>query len=135
MAKTIMVLFGGVSTEHIVSLRSAFNIISGLRKTGYKLVRVGITPDGEWLRFDGPDEDILNNTWQPAARAAADAAPADSLPRSPREFITKICGCLPDCVFPAVHGINCEDGALQGLLTLAGIPYVGCGILDRKSVV
>ena len=133
MAKTIMVLFGGVSTEHIVSLRSAFNIIGGLRKAGYRLVRVGITPGGDWLRFDGSDEDILNNNWQDAARAAADAAPADSLPRSPREFITRICGCLPDCIFPAVHGINCEDGALQGLLTLAGIPYVGCGILASAA--
>jgi D-alanine-D-alanine ligase-like ATP-grasp enzyme len=59
MAKTIMVLFGGVSTEYMVSLRSAFNIIGGLRQAGFRLIRVGITPTGDWLRFDGPDDDIL----------------------------------------------------------------------------
>jgi D-alanine-D-alanine ligase len=132
MAKTILVLFGGVSTEYIVSLRSAFNIIGGLRKAGYKLVRVGIAPDGDWLRFDGPDEDILSDRWQTAARAAAASYSLQPV-RSPRDFIVNLCGCVPDCIFPAVHGINCEDGALQGLLTLAGIPYVGCGILASAA--
>lgn len=133
MAKTIMVLFGGVSTEYMVSLRSAFNIIGGLRKTGYRLIRVGIAPNGEWLRFDGSDEDILNDNWQTAAREAADQTPAVRSARSPLEFITQLCGSRPDCIFPAVHGINCEDGALQGFLTLAGIPYVGCGILASAA--
>lgn len=132
MAKTIMVLFGGVSTEYIVSLRSAYNIIGGLRRAGYRLVRVGIAPNGDWLRFDGPDEDILTDDWQKSARAAAASSLAMPV-RSPRDFLVSLCGCLPDCIFPAVHGINCEDGALQGLLTLAGIPYVGCGILASAA--
>jgi len=132
MAKTIMVLFGGVSTEYIVSLRSAFNIIGGLRKAGYLVIRVGIAPDGEWLRFDGPDEDILHDNWQASARQAAAASPVTAV-RSPRDFLLSLCGCRPDCVFPAVHGINCEDGALQGLLTLADIPFVGCGVLASAA--
>lgn len=133
MAKTILVLFGGVSTEYIVSLRSAFNIIGGLRQAKYRLVRVGIAPNGDWLRFDGPDEDILHDRWQESARAAAAATASAAAVHSPRDFIVSLCGCLPDCIFPAVHGINCEDGALQGLLTLTGIPYVGCGILASAA--
>ncbi len=132
MAKTVLVIFGGVSTEHIVSLRSAFNIIGGLRQSGFKVIRVGIAPDGDWLRFDGADDDILSNTWQAAARVAASAAPTQPV-RSPRDLIATLCGCIPDCIFPAVHGINCEDGALQGFLTLTGIPYVGCGILASAA--
>jgi len=136
MAKTVLVLFGGVSTEYLISLRSAYNIIKGLRQAGYRLVRVGITPEGDWLRFDGEDEAILNDQWQEAALSAA-AAPASSgqdMPvRSPRDFIVHLCGGIPDCIFPAVHGINCEDGALQGLLTLTGIPYVGCGVLASAA--
>ena len=135
MKKTILVLFGGVSTEYLISLRSAFNIIGGLRQAGFNLVRVGISPQGEWLRFDGSDEDILQDKWQEQARAAADAAKtsAASPIRSPRDFIGSLCGCLPDCIFPAVHGINCEDGSLQGFLTLAGIPYVGCSVLASAA--
>ncbi len=136
MAKTIMVLFGGVSTEYLISLRSAYNIIGGLRQAGYRPVRVGITPQGEWLRFDGPDEDILNDRWQEAARSAArvaESAGAVKAVHSPREFVINLCGCQPDCIFPAVHGINCEDGTLQGLLALTGIPYVGCGVLASAA--
>lgn len=133
MAKTILVLFGGVSTEYLISLRSAFNIIGGLRQSGFHVTRVGITPSGDWLRFDGPDEDIRDDRWQEAARAAADASSNGMAIRSPRTFIEALCGRIPDCIFPAVHGINCEDGALQGLLTLTGIPYVGCGILASAA--
>ncbi len=132
MALTVLVLFGGVSTEHIISLRSAYNIIGGLRSAGYTVVKAGITPQGEWLRHNGPDEEILENNWQDSARR--DAARAAALPiSSPRDFIISVCGCVPDCIFPAVHGINCEDGALQGLLTLAGFPYVGCGVLASAA--
>lgn len=133
MAKTVLVLFGGVSTEYLISLRSAFNIIGGLRKAGFNVIRVGIAPDGDWLRFDGPDEHILNDTWLVAARAAAESRPAAPAVRSPRAFVEDVSGCAPDCIFPAVHGINCEDGALQGLLTLSGFPYVGCGVLASAA--
>jgi len=132
MAKTVLVIFGGVSTEYLVSLRSAFNIIGGLRQAGYRVARAGIAPNGDWLRYDGPDEDIISDNWQEQARAAAAAVPARPV-NSPRDFIINLCGGQPDCIFPAVHGINCEDGALQGLLTLAGFPYVGCGVLASAA--
>lgn len=135
MTQTVMVIFGGVSTEYIVSLRSAYNIIGGLRAVGFKVVPVGITPDGTWLRHDGADEAILNDQWRDAALAAAAVRSADTVAvvRSPRDFIVSVCGCAPDVIFPAVHGINCEDGTLQGLLALSGFPFVGCGVLASAA--
>ncbi len=128
MARSVMVIFGGVSTEYLVSLRSAYNIIGGLRAAGFKVIPVGIAPDGTWLRHLGSDEAILEDRWQEQT-LRDQAMPV----RSPRDFITALCGCQPDCIFPAVHGINCEDGALQGLLTLSGIPYVGCKVLSSAA--
>ncbi len=131
MAKTTLVLFGGVSTEYLISLRSAYNILGALRQTGDRIVRIGITPQGDWLRFDGPDEDIRDDNWQIQAHAGSD--PDRPFPSSPRAWITGLCGCTPDVIFPAVHGINCEDGTLQGLLELTGIPYVGSGVLASAA--
>jgi D-alanine-D-alanine ligase len=135
MANTVLVLFGGVSTEYIVSLRSAFNIIGGLREAGFRVIRVGITPQGDWLRFEGEDQEILQDTWQADARSLTqDILSGQAEPvLSPRQFLLRLCGCVPDCVFPAVHGINCEDGALQGLLQLAGFPFVGCKVLASAA--
>jgi D-alanine-D-alanine ligase len=128
MAKKVLVLFGGVSTEHLISCRSACNIISGLRKAGYTVIRVGITKDGRWGRFDGADEDIRNMVW---ADRLTFSSIDRGLPASVRDFVIgAACGEIPDVIFPSVHGINCEDGSLQGLLELSGFPYVGSGVLS-----
>ncbi len=127
MAKKILVLFGGVSTEHLISCRSAYNIITGLRKAGFRVIRTGITKDGRWGRFDGPDEDILNMKWE---EKLVFSSCSDGGPLSVKDFLVAAAGGIqPDVVFPAVHGINCEDGALQGFLELCGLPYVGSGVL------
>ncbi len=131
--RKIMVLFGGVSTEHIVSLRSAFNIIGGLRQAGLQVLPVGISRNGDWLAWHGPDEAILDGSWEVKARATAAGRLTGPVIRSPRAFISSLHGAEPDCIFPAVHGINCEDGTLQGLLELTGIPYVGCGVLASAA--
>ena len=128
MAKKVLVLFGGVSTEHLISCRSACNIISGLRKAVYTVIRVGITKDGRWGRFDGADEDIRNMMW---ADRLTFSSISNGVPASVRDFIlAAACGEVPDVIFPSVHGINCEDGSLQGLLELSGFPYVGSGVLS-----
>jgi D-alanine-D-alanine ligase len=128
MAKKILVLFGGVSTEHLISCRSAFNIINGLRQNGYEVIRVGITREGQWGLFEGTDEDIRDMKW---ADRLTFTPITDTRPVSIREFIIAAAGNqVPDCIFPAVHGINCEDGALQGLLELSGFPYAGSGVLS-----
>jgi len=127
MAKKVLVLFGGVSTEHLVSCRSAYNILSGLRKAGYSVIRTGITKDGRWGRFDGTDEDIRDMKWADRLTFTPMQGPG---PASVRDFILAAAGGeVPDVIFPAVHGINCEDGSLQGLLELSGFPYVGSGVL------
>ncbi len=133
----VLVLFGGVSTEHLVSCRSALNIVSGLREAGHEPLVVGITEDGEWLRFLAADEDIVAPDWEVRARGAlADAAPAYAPPRSGnsvRDFVVQLAGSEPDLVFPIVHGINGEDGSLQGLLQLADLPFVGSGVLASAT--
>lgn len=131
MARTIMVLFGGRSPEYPVSLRSAYNIIQGLRTAGFAVVPVGITQSGEWLRHEGSDQAIVDDKWQASAQdnRGVNLAPVFS----PRSFIKSIAGCEPDCIFPAVHGVNCEDGSLQGLLTLSEFPYVGSRVLASAA--
>ncbi len=130
--RKVLVLFGGVSTEHLVSLRSAFNIISGLRRAGLTVLPVGIARNGDWLAYNGPDESIPDGSWEQLAREQESHRPATPV-RSPRDFLTQFHGQAPDVVFPAVHGINCEDGTLQGLLELSGLPYVGCGVLASAA--
>jgi len=127
MAKKVLVLFGGVSTEHLISCRSAYNIITGLRQAGFRVIRTGITKDGKWGRFDGADEDIIGMRWEDHLTFSPIAS---AKPCSVRDFVIAAAGEVPDVIFPAVHGINCEDGALQGLLELSGFPYVGSGVLS-----
>lgn len=133
--KTVCVLFGGVSTEHLISQKSAYNIIRGLRKAGYNVCCTGITKMGEWLAFDGEDSAILDGSWE-------DLASEKSFEKSVivrgkgvtiKDFLVSVMGCEPDIIFPALHGINCEDGTLQGLLELSGIPYVGCTVLASAA--
>lgn len=135
MSETVMALFGGVSTEHMVSCRSALNIISGLRAHGYEVVPVGITKAGSWLPFLLPDEEMTAPDWEERAATALAASGRVARPvASVRDFLVELCGGTePDIIYPAVHGINCEDGALQGLLQLSGIPYVGSHVLASAA--
>lgn len=130
---TVMVIFGGVSTEHIISGRSAYNVIQGLRGAGIKVLPIAITRSGDWIRFEGEDKSILDGTWEEEVSTEKMESSNTSFPHSIRAWIEALAGELPDCIFPAVHGINCEDGALQGLLQLSGIPYVGCHVLASAA--
>lgn len=128
MNKTVvLILFGGVSNEHEVSLRSATSIIQNIDTNRFELVLVGITKDGRWLLYHGDTDGLTDGSWQQNATPAllsADRATHGLLLFEPGGVRTvKI-----DVIFPAVHGQNCEDGALQGLMTLSGIPFVGCGV-------
>ena len=126
----IAVLFGGASPEYGVSLQSAHAVITGLDKTRFQPVMVGISREGDWFSYAGPPENILRDTW----RTAAWCTPAAVSP-SPKEhslllFAKGRAEKLPiDAAFPVLHGRNGEDGTVQGLFALAGIPLVGCGVL------
>lgn len=122
----VCVIFGGVSPEHEVSLRSAESVLNNLDKTKYNLFPVGITKEGQWYLFGGKDYSQLPaKTWllnESNRKAALSPARGEGLLIFEGEKATN----QPlDVVFPVLHGENGEDGAMQGLLQLAGLPYVG----------
>ena len=122
---SVCILFGGVSPEHEVSLRSAESVLNNIDHEKYNVFPVGIAKDGDWIIFGGTDySELPAGTWM-------------ENPNNRRGAISPIRGqgllcfegdCVVreriDVVFPVMHGENCEDGAIQGLLQLAGIPYV-----------
>lgn len=122
----ICVLFGGVSPEHEVSLRSAESVLNNLDAAKYQIFPVGITKEGQWILFGGDDYSLLpSGQWQSHPDNCSAAI-------SPERGKGLLCfnpagvDCIHiDVVFPVLHGENGEDGSVQGLLQLAGIPYVG----------
>ncbi len=122
----VCVLFGGISPEHQVSLRSAESVLNHMSKEKYNIFPVGITQDGEWLLYGGEDYSSLpDGTWlQHPENCQAMISPVRGQGlvciRAEAVEYKKI-----DVVFPVLHGENGEDGAMQGLLQMAGIPYVG----------
>ena len=121
------VLFGGRSGEHEVSLASAASVIRGLDPDKYEAVPIGITKEGHWL-VGGAAQKMLPEVLKNGQRVVMAADPTDSalipLDRAGGGGGTKI-----DVVFPVMHGTYGEDGTIQGLLDLAGLPFVGAGVL------
>ena len=123
---SVCILFGGISPEHEVSLRSAESVLNNIDHEKYNVFPVGITKDGDWLYFGGKDyAELPAGTWQENpdnCRAAISPIRGQGLLRFEGDCVVRE---RIDVVFPVMHGENCEDGAIQGLLKLAGIPYVG----------
>ncbi len=124
---TVAVLFGGQSSEHEVSCMSVVNVVSAMNKEKYNVLLIGIKEDGQWVKVDTV-ESIKDGSWKNSNTQAI---------ISPD---TKDHGVLfiengmvvkenVDVIFPVLHGMNGEDGTVQGLFELAKIPYVGCGVL------
>ncbi len=122
----VCVLFGGISPEHEVSLRSAESVLNNLNKEKYNIFPVGITKDGDWILYAGTDYSLLpTGQWQEYPtnrRAAISPIRGQGLLSFEGDCVVRE---LIDVVFPVLHGENGEDGAMQGLLQMAGIPYVG----------
>ena len=123
---SVCVLFGGMSPEHEVSLRSAEAVLNHIDHEKYNVFAVGITKDGDWIRYGGTDYSQLpTQEWRnhPDNRRAAISPVRD------QGLLIFEGDCVVrewmDVVFPVLHGENGEDGAMQGLLQMAGIPYVG----------
>lgn len=131
----IGVLFGGESPEHEVSLRSAKNVIEAIDRDRYEVVLIGIDRRGRWRLAD--ESGFLRNASDPRRiRLPAGAVPLAVAPGQDAEIVPlaeapPAAGTLPplDAVFPVLHGPMGEDGAVQGLLRLAHLPFVGPGIL------
>ncbi len=126
---SVCVLFGGVSPEHEVSLRSAESVLNNLDKEKYNIFPVGITKTGEWILYGGRDYSKLpTGEWQHCPenrRAAISPVRGQGLLNFEGDCVVRE---RIDVVFPVLHGENGEDGSIQGLLQLAGLPYVGPGV-------
>lgn len=128
----VAILFGGQSSEHEVSRVSARSVLENLDQDKYEILPVGITKEGEWLPYRGEYKYITSGEWEEEARRDSDrnyAGPA-KMPFSAKDYLYGVCGGPVDIVFPVLHGANGEDGTIQGLFELAGIPYVGCNVLS-----
>ena len=126
MKLNVCVLFGGISPEHEVSLRSAESVLNNMDPNKYNIFPVGITKEGNWLLYGGTDYSLLpTGQWleNPNNRPVAiSPVRGQGLLSFEGENVVRE---QIDVVFPVLHGENGEDGAVQGLLQLAGIPYVG----------
>lgn len=127
MKKNVVVLFGGNSSEHDVSCVSAQTVIKNIDIDIYNVLLVGITREGKWVFVDSVDA-IADGTWrksQMGALISPDTTQKELVIFKDGSYETK----KIDVVFPVLHGLNGEDGTVQGILELAKIPYVGCGVL------
>ena len=119
------VLFGGRSGEHEVSLASAASIIRGLDPQKYEAVPIGITKEGHW-RVGAGAQKMLPEVLRTGQGVVMSADPTES---ALRPIDGSAQGQKLDVVFPVIHGTFGEDGTMQGLLELAGLPFVGAGVL------
>ena len=129
--KTILVLFGGCSTEHDISLQSAQGVLEHMDRSRWLPLMVGITCQGEWLCYNGPVSAIGDGSWE---QDRSHCTPCTlSLDRDKHQLLLlgdRVSRVSFDGAFPILHGKNGEDGTVQGLLELAGIPFAGCGALS-----
>ncbi len=125
----VAVLFGGTSSEHDISLLSATSVLNNLNTETYTIYPVGITKQGLWYLYSGDISFIKSGEWQnnnctPAAFCPGSGKNGLVVFDSDKTSVINI-----DVVFPVLHGKYGEDGTVQGLLELTGIPYVGSGVL------
>lgn len=127
----IAILFGGRSAEYGVSLESATAVIQNLSNERYNPVLIGITKDGQWRHFHGDTSLIASDSWyRPETSTPAHISPCRSHSGLIVQKTNGQTEYIPlDAAFPILHGTYGEDGTVQGLLELAGIPIVGCGTL------
>ena len=128
----VAVLFGGRSAEHAISCVSAGSVLAAIDRSAYEVIPIGISTDGRWvLASDDPTELAIRNRKLPEVDPTG---PALVLPGDPtaKGLVVLEAGeelASVDVVFPLLHGAYGEDGTVQGLLELAGVPYVGSGVL------
>ncbi|MBZ6107220.1 D-alanine--D-alanine ligase family protein [Streptomyces olivaceus] len=135
----VAVVFGGRSSEHGISVVTAGAVLAAIDRTKYDVLPIGITRDGRWaLTADEPERMAITDRRTPDVEELAESTEGGVLlPVDPanREVVYSEPGSVPkalgevDVVFPVLHGPYGEDGTLQGLLELSGVPYVGAGVL------
>lgn len=134
--RRVAVVFGGRSTEHSISCISAGSVLRAIDRDRFDVVPIGIAPDGRWvLQADDPDRLAITDGNLPVV--ADDGAPVrlaagDGLVVTEPGQVPRALGEV-DVVFPVLHGPWGEDGTIQGLLELAGVPYVGSGVFASAA--
>lgn len=128
MKTKLAILFGGKSDEYSVSLHSASAIIRNVPEELFDIILIGITQEGKWYLYEGNAENINNDTWyhktlNPVLLNMGDDFKGFIKLNEKDNSFDKI---EVDCIFPVLHGRNGEDGTIQGLCQMAGIPFVGC---------
>ena len=116
------VVFGGRSVEHEVSVVSAMNVLEAADPDRFEAVPFGVTRDGRWLTPDETRAQLARADKPYEKRLDADVPPLLERTEVLRDLHQL------DCVFPLVHGVNGEDGTLQGMFEMFGLPYAGCGV-------
>ncbi|WP_433826978.1 D-alanine--D-alanine ligase family protein [Actinoplanes sp. CA-015351] len=136
----VAIVFGGRSTEHAISCVSAGAILGALDPDQYEAVPVGITREGRWVLSAGdPSQLSIQGQTLPEITAesgdgvvlAADPTATELIVRSPADGVSSLDGV--DVVFPVLHGAYGEDGTIQGMLEMAGIPYVGANVFASAA--
>ena len=132
MKKKIALIFGGRSSEHEVSIRSAFNILKALDLSLFEPLLIAISKQGTWyqlteaevekIKFIDDNQFDLNQTV--ALISLKNETLLVNLQNHKQQKV--------DCVFPIIHGTNGEDGSLQGLLKMINVPFVGCGVMSSS---
>lgn len=123
--KTVILLFGGKSSEYEVSLSSATAAYNNINKSKYNVLTVGISREGKFFLFDDDPSMIARDTWMNGRIYPVSLDLSEGFLTYIKDGATvKISA---DAVLPMIHGKFCEDGTLQGMFAVAGIPVVGCG--------
>lgn len=132
MKQSIGIIFGGASSEHEVSLMSATSVLENIDVVRYDIHKIGITKKGQMFYYTGDINKISSGQWENEKCTPCVISPDQThhgliLLNGTNDIIRL------DAVFPVLHGKNGEDGTIQGLFTLAGIPYVGCDTLSSAA--
>lgn len=123
--QSVAVLFGGRSTEHEVSCVSARAVLQNIDRDRFDVVMIGLSKNGDWLPYEGPLEAVPTGEWEALARAALGEAGREGCGMAGGVALLQSC----DVIFPVLHGLNGEDGTVQGVFELLDKPYVGCNVL------
>ena len=127
--RTIAVIFGGCSPEYPVSLESSHSVIMNLDREKYDIILIGITRGGEWYRFYGDASALEDDSWRSGRCVPAVISPDREVHGIVELGEDGVKLTRLDAAFPVMHGKNGEDGTIQGLCEMAGIPVIGCGAL------
>jgi len=126
--KIVAVAFGGFSPEYEVSLKSAYSVINAINREKYDIMMLGITNTGQWYKYTGAVDDIPNDNWHKDEKHLSKAFISPNRGGGVLVFDNDGTAAISvDIVFPVLHGRYGEDGTVQGLCELAGIPVVGSG--------